>query len=223
MHCALHPEAVATAYCSNCGLALCFNCAETVGGRVLCPSCSRLLRANSGNAASQTDDISSPQSNPVSEPEKLSIPEKGYPYCSPNVSLVLGLIPGVGTICNGDYVKAFLQVLIFGSLVSLASSQEVGGLSPMFIILSIICFFYMPLEAYHIAKKRTLALRGITIISPFERIHFSELWTGGLAISFGTLFLVNQFVPGTLHFVGRGWPLALIGIGVYNLTRYFRS
>ena len=196
MHCALHPEAVATAYCSNCGLALCFNCAETVGGRVLCPSCSRLLRANS---------------------------DKGYPYCSPNVSLVLGLIPGVGSICNGDYVKAFLQVLIFGSLVSLASSQEVGALSPMFIILSIICFFYMPLEAYHIAKKRTLSLRGITIISPFERIHFSELWTGGLAISFGTLFLVNQFVPGTLHFVSRGWPLALIGIGIYNLSRYFRS
>jgi len=223
MQCALHPEAVATAYCSNCGLALCFNCSETIGGRVLCPSCSRLSRANSVNAPSQVDDSSSPQTNPMPEREKPYIPERGYPYCSPNVSLVLGLIPGVGSICNGDYVKAFLQILIFGSLVSLASSQEVGGFDSIFVILSIIFFFYMPLEAYHIAKKRNLALRGITVISPFERIQFSELWTGGLAISFGTLFLVNQFVPGTLHFVSRGWPLALIGIGIYNLSRYFRS
>ncbi|HEU0046771.1 MAG TPA: hypothetical protein VFQ43_04070 [Nitrososphaera sp.] len=158
------------------------------------------------------------------EGEKPSIPiPEGYPYCSPNVSLVLGLIPGVGSICNGDYIKAFLQILIFGSCVSLARSQEVGELGPMFVIISVVFFFYMPLEAYHIAKKRTLAVRGITIISPFERIQCSELWVGGLAISFGTLFLVNQLVPGTLHFVGRGWPLALIGIGIYNLARYFRS
>ena len=219
MQCALHSEVIATAYCSNCGLALCFNCAETVDGRVLCRKCSPSLRAqNSANA-----DTSSPQ-NLLPEGEKPSIPiPEGYPYCSPNVSLVLGLIPGVGSICNGDYIKAFLQILIFGSCVSLASSQEVGELGPMFVIISVVFFFYMPLEAYHIAKKRTLAVRGITIISPFERIQCSELWVGGLAISFGTLFLVNQLVPGTLHFVGRGWPLALIGIGIYNLARYFRS
>jgi hypothetical protein len=29
-------------------------------------------------------------------------------------------------------------------------------------------------------------------------------------------------VPGTLRFVLHGWPLILIAIGVYNLTRYFR-
>jgi hypothetical protein len=157
---------------------------------------------------------------PVTE---VQAPEKAYPYCSPGVSLVLGLIPGVGSICNGDYSKAFLQVLVFGSLCALASGQEVSGLGPLFVILSIAFYLYMPLDSYHTAKKRTLALKGITVLSPFEQIHFSELWVGAFAISLGTLFLVNQFVPGAIGFVLRGWPLALIGIGIYNLVGYFRS
>jgi len=159
------------------------------------------------------------------DPSAPAIPksEKAYPFCSPGVSLVLGLIPGVGSICNGDYSKAFLQVLIFGSLCALANLQEASGLGPLFVILSIAFYLYMPLEAYHTAKKRILALRGVAVVSPFERTHFSELWVGGLSISFGILFLVNQFVPGTMRFVFRGWPLALITIGIYNLVRYFRS
>jgi len=135
----------------------------------------------------------------------------------------LGLIPGVGAICNGEYVKAFLHVLIFGSLVSLANSQEVDGFGPMFVILAIVFYLYMPLEAYHASKKRTLALRGIIFVTPFERIRFSDLWVGSLAVLFGSIFLINQFVPGTIPFLLRGWPLALIGMGAYNLTRYFRS
>ncbi len=148
--------------------------------------------------------------------------ERAYPFCSPGVSLVLGLIPGVGSICNGDYSKGGLQVFIFGSLCALANGQESRGLGPLFVILSIAFYLYMPLDAYHTAKKRTLALKGITVMSPFEQTHFSELWIGGLSISIGILFLVNQFVPGTIHFVFRGWPLALIAIGIYNLVRYFR-
>jgi hypothetical protein len=126
------------------------------------------------------------------------------------VTLLLGFIPGVGSICNGDYFKAFLQVLIFGSLVSLSGSPEAGDLGTIFGVLTAAVYFYMPFEAYHIAKKRTLALQGITVITPFEKIRFPELWVGSLAILAGTIFLVNQFVPGTLRFVLHGWPLILI-------------
>jgi hypothetical protein len=178
-------------------------------------------------STSHPDEMQLGMNEPLIEKD-FAVPEipksaKAYPFCSPGVSLVLGLIPGVGSICNGDYSRAFLQVLIFGSLCALASGQEASGLGPLFVILSIAFYLYMPLEAYHTAKKRTLILKGITVISPFERTYFSELWVGCFAISFGILFLVNQFVPGTIHFVFRGWPLALIAIGIYNLTRYFRS
>ena len=79
----------------------------------------------------------------------------------------------------------------------------------------------MPLEAYHTARKRVMAVRGIQVITPFEQIRFSNFWAGVMAILLGTLFLVNQFVPGAIAFVLRGWPIALILIGIYNLTRHF--
>ena len=223
MQCVQHPAIAATAYCSNCGLALCPDCAVNFESRVLCSKCLeefRIQRQSAAEAASRP-----PQ--PESSKRDISLPPippaaKGYPYCSPAVTLLLGFIPGVGSICNGDYFKAFLQVLIFGSLVSLSGSPEAGDLGPVFGVLTAAVYFYMPFEAYHIAKKRTLALQGITVITPFEKVRFPELWVGSLAILAGCVFLVNQFVPGTLRFVLHGWPLILIGIGAYNLARYFR-
>jgi hypothetical protein len=135
----------------------------------------------------------------------------------------LGLIPGVGAICNGEYLKAFFQVLVFGTLVSFASSGEAQQYTPMLVILAIALYLYMPLEAYHISKKRTLALKGIMVMTPFDKLQFSEIWSGVLAIGLGTMFLVNQYVPGTIRFLLRGWPFLLIGFGAYNLLRYFRS
>jgi hypothetical protein len=147
--------------------------------------------------------------------------EKGDPYCSPGVAFALGLVPGVGAICNGELLKGFIHVLIFGSLISLADSHQVAGLNPLFGIMAGAFYLYMPLEAYHTARKRILALRGIQVVTPFERMKFSGLWTGLLAVVFGVLFLINQFVPDAIAFVMRGWPVILILIGLYNLARHF--
>lgn len=220
MQCSQHPEIAAAAYCSNCGLALCPDCASSFESRILCFKCLEEFRASNQSANSPAAQETRARPDFLVPPIPPS--GKGYPFCPPGISLLLGFIPGVGSICNGDYFKAFLQVLIFGSLVSLSASDEAGDLGPVFGVLTAAVYIYMPVEAYHVAKKRTLALQGITVITPFEKIKFPELWTGSLAILAGTIFLVNQFVPGTLRFVLHGWPLILIGVGVYNLVRYFR-
>ena len=222
MQCANHTDAAATVYCSNCGKALCSNCISPVESPVLCAQCEQERKARQ---VSPPPPIAPPL-NPSRGRDFLVPPlpaTLGYPYCPPGVSLLLGFIPGVGSICNGDYFKAFLQVLVFGSLVSLSGSNETGGLGPVFGILTAAVYLYMPFDAYHVAKKRMLALQGITVITPLEKMRFPELWAGSLSILAGSIFLVNQFVPGTLRFVLRGWPLVLIGIGVYNLTRHFRT
>ena len=222
MQCANHPDAAATVYCSNCGKALCPDCFSPDQSPILCAQCEEERKPRQ---VSPPPPIAPPL-NP-SAGRDFSVPPlpatHGYPYCPPGVSLLLGFIPGVGSICNGDYFKAFLQVLVFGSLVSLSGSNETGGLGPVFGILTAAVYLYMPFDAYHVAKKRMLALQGITVITPLEKMRFPELWAGSLSILAGSIFLVNQFVPGTLRFVLRGWPLVLIGIGVYNLTRHFRS
>ncbi len=229
MQCARHPEAPATGYCSNCGKALCSQCVEQKDGRIFCSGCLQQVFADPRSVGSAgvpgSDAAPQEETRPKRDFQAPPLPDAQtvYPYCPPAVSFILGLFPGVGSICNGDYLKGFLQVLIFGSLVSLADSSAVGDFGSMFVVLSIVFYLYMPLDAYHTAKKRILALGGITVISPFERLQLSGLWTGSLCFILGTIFLVNQYVPGTLRFVIRGWPLVLIAGGIYNLRRYFRS
>jgi len=221
MQCANHTDAAAAAYCSNCGKALCSDCFSPDTSPVLCEQCEQERTTRQASAAPPIPPPVSPSGRGFPVPPLPAT--AGYPYCPPGVSLLLGFIPGVGSICNGDYFKAFLQVLVFGSLVSLSSLSETGDLGPVFGILTAAVYLYMPFDAYHVAKKRTLALQGITVITPLEKMKFPELWAGSLSILVGGIFLVNQFVSGTLRFVLRGWPLVLIGIGVYNLTRHFRK
>jgi hypothetical protein len=222
MQCANHAAVAATAYCSNCGKELCSDCIFPGASLVLCAQCAHEPRTRPVSSPPPlAPTLSSPPGRDFSVPP---LPATiGYPYCPPNVSLLLGFIPGVGSICNGDYFKAFVQVLIFGCLVSLSSSSDTGDLGPAFGLLTAAVYLYMPFDAYHVAKKRTLALQGITVVTPFEKMKFSELWLGSLSVLVGSILLVNQFVSGTLRFVLRGWPLILIGIGVYNLNRHFRK
>ncbi|MEW5977433.1 MAG: B-box zinc finger protein [Acidobacteriota bacterium] len=223
MQCTRHPDSTATAFCTHCGAALCEQCIESRDPRILCPKCSESLphaQASTSDSTSVPPPITPPlPAIPSTVPNSVT----AYPYCSPAVSFVLGLIPGVGAVSNGDYFKGFFQVLVFGSLVALSDSSEVGAFSSFFVFLSVVYYVYMPLQAYHVAKKRLLALQGIEVLTPLERLPFSDLIGGILAIGAGTLFLVNQFVPGTLALVAKGWPLALIALGIFNLVRHFRS
>ena len=43
---------------------------------------------------------------------------------SPGFAFVLGLIPGVGAIYNGQYLKGLVHAIIFGLLISLANAVE---------------------------------------------------------------------------------------------------
>ena len=73
-------------------------------------------------------------------------PPAGTP--SPSAAAVLGLIPGVGAMYNGQFVKGLIHVVIFAVLVSAAHLYGVFGI---FIAAWIV---YQSFEAYHTAKAR---------------------------------------------------------------------
>ena len=68
---------------------------------------------------------------------------------SPGLAAVLGFIPGVGAMYNGEYAKGFIHVLIFATLIWAA--DNVSGLFGIAIAAFVI---YMPIEAYQTAKAR---------------------------------------------------------------------
>jgi len=127
MDCVNHTGVNATAYCQNCGKALCAECTRNaVGGQVLCEPC---LKAWQGYQA-----------------PFVAAPPPGTP--SPAVAAILGLIPGVGAMYNGQFVKGLIHVVIFAALVSAAHVFGIFGL------LIAAWIAYQSFEAFHTAKAR---------------------------------------------------------------------
>ena len=127
MDCVNHTGVSATAYCQTCGKALCAGCVRpAAGGQVLCEPCW---------TAWQT----------YQQPFVVA-PHTGAP--NPSAAAVLGLIPGVGAMYNGQFFKGLIHVVIFAVLISITDHYPNFGL---FIAAWIL---YQSFEAYHTARAR---------------------------------------------------------------------
>ena len=125
MDCVNHIGVSATAYCQSCGKALCAGCVRNAaGGQLLCEPCWMTWQSY------QQPFVAPPASGP-----------------NPSVAAVLGLIPGVGAMYNGQFFKGFIHVIVFAVLISITSS--VNGIFGIFIGAWVL---YQSFEAFHTAK-----------------------------------------------------------------------
>ncbi len=126
MDCVLHNGVSATAYCQSCGKALCAACVrQGAAGQILCEPCWTAWQST------QRPFVPPPAGGP-----------------SPGLAALLGAIPGVGAMYNGQFLKGLVHVAIFAALVSAANLYDVFGI---FIAAWV---FYQMFEAYHTAKAR---------------------------------------------------------------------
>ncbi|HYR87611.1 MAG TPA: DUF5668 domain-containing protein [Terriglobia bacterium] len=144
---------------------------------------------------------------------------------NPGAAFALGLIPGVGAIYNGEFVKAAIHLLIFGTLISLQSVTRFG--EPLFGLMIAGFYFYMPFEAYYTAKKRRLRAEGIELETPIDRMQQQlgaskdkELWGGIALVVLGGLFLLGNLDIFDLERVARFWPALLVVFGVWLLRKH---
>ena len=123
MDCVNHQGVAATAYCQNCGKPMCAACVRNAGsGQILCEPC-----VVAWQSAQQ------PFVAAASGP-------------NPSVAGVLGIIPGVGAMYNGQYFKGLIHVVIFVVIISITTHYGLFGLFiPAWIL-------YQAFEAYHTAK-----------------------------------------------------------------------
>jgi TM2 domain-containing membrane protein YozV len=215
MNCFYHAEAPNVAFCIHCGRALCAECVHSVRGSVYCEPCLADLIKNNGPAASP---------GPAAEVPKAEAPKKEIVAGSnPGAAFALGLIPGVGAIYNGEFVKAAVHILIFGTLVSLADATDTA----LFGLASAAFYFYMSFEAYYTAKKRMLGAQGIMLETPIDRLQQQfgnvrdrELWGGIALVIIGGLYLLGNLDFFDLHRIARLWPAVLVVIGVWLLKKH---
>lgn len=207
MNCINHTELPATAYCRTCGTPMCEHCQRTANGIIYCENHVPV------QAAPATDAASSPYTAPAPPPQGTQ------PGASPGLAFLLGLIPGVGAIYNGQYVKGLMHVVILGILIGIVSSDEAsGGLEPLFGMMIAAWFAYMAFEAHHTAKRRQLGLPVDEFSSILPRSGASSFpLAPTVLIAFGILFLLNNLDILRFGQLLRYWPVALIALGVYLL------
>ena len=126
MDCVNHSGVPATAFCQNCGKAICANCVRNgAGGQILCEPCWVAWQ---------------------NIPNPFAAPPIGAP--NPAAAAVLGLIPGVGAMYNGQFFKGLIHVVIFAVLISITTHYGIFGI---FIGAWVL---YQSFEAFHTAKAR---------------------------------------------------------------------
>jgi hypothetical protein len=176
MTCANHPDRERVAFCQNCGKPLCQECTRTVGSAVFCEPClaAKLAGAGSPPPAGGTYAAGPYSGNEAGANYSGVIPPPIPPGApNPGLAALLGLIPGVGAMYNGQYAKGVVHLVVFAILVSLADEHGIFGL----FIAGWVC--YQVIEAYHTAKARR---DGTLLPNPFglndlgERLGFGKSW-----------------------------------------------
>lgn len=170
-------------FCQDCGRPLTRETVRAVGTGIFCESCLELRLAGSNQAprAGQT-----PGSGQIPDPAATQAAGPGVPPPpptpplpsdpSPLLAWLLGLIPGVGAMYNGQFAKGIVHLIVFVVLVSLADS--VNGIFGLFVAGWI---FYQAFEAYHTAKAR---IEGRPLPNAFgfndigDRMGFGKNWPG---------------------------------------------
>lgn len=198
MTCANHPQVESVVYCGQCGRPLCAECKREVSGMIYCESClaTRLHTPSLG-----------PIMGPTTGP-------------NPGLAVILGFIPGVGAIYNGQIVKAMVEVLIFGSLIAL--SNRVGGpFDTIFTLGAFAFYFYMVIDSYQTARRKQLG-------------QPTEEWLGlgefkmtapvgaALLVGIGVLFLLDNFQIPVFQSISKFWPVLLIIVGVLMIQHRVR-
>jgi B-box zinc finger len=178
MNCANHPDRERTAFCQNCGKPLCPECTRTVGTAVFCEPCLAAKLAGTGappSSGAYTYPGSTAGAN-YTAPGPIPPPIPGEP--NPGLAALLGFIPGVGAMYNGQYAKGVVHLIVFAILVSLANENGIFGL----FIAGWVC--YQVIEAHQTARARR---DGTPLPNPFglndlgERLGFGKAWPAAAA------------------------------------------
>jgi hypothetical protein len=195
MNCSTHPEVTAVAFCRACGKALCADCRRVADGTVYC--------AEHAPGATATSARAYPSEPPVET--------------HPRLAFVLGFIPGVGAIYNGQYAKGLVHAIIFGLMVSILSSHASEGLEPLLGVLLAAFVIYMAFEAFHTARRRQLGEPVDEFSSVIQSSQGRSMGGAIALIVIGAVFLLNTLNIVDMRQILRFWPVLLIALGVNML------
>jgi len=212
MKCAVHPEVEATGFCRNCGKAMCPACVRPVRDVLYCEECLANVMGLPTPPAVATGIPSAAALPPVGVPPPVPARQPGG---NPGIAFLLGLVPGLGAIYNGEYNKALIHIVVFAAII-VGLSSDIGGGADVALAFVLTGFiFYMAIDAMKTVKARNA---GEAVQDPLESWSKTRPVGPLILIAVGALFLLNNFGFFDYFRVRQiFWPLVLIGVGVLML------
>jgi len=212
MKCAVHPEVDASGYCRNCGKPMCPACVRPVRDVLYCEECLAAVMGLTPQQPAVAPGAATPPEEPAMAIPPAAAPKSG---ANPGVAFLLGFLPGLGAIYNGEYNKALLHIVIFAGIILGLSSDLGDGLTAIFILAVIIFPIYMAIDALRVAKARSA---GAPLQDPFEGWSKNRPIGPMILIGIGLLVLLHNFGFFEYFRVRQFfWPLVLIAVGVLLL------
>lgn len=202
-----HAEIRIVGYCRTCGVGLDEANVRMANGTIYCAE--HVPKGDAASSGQQTYQSAYAHSPYTAPPQ----PPPGAGDASPGTAFLLGLIPGVGAIYNGQYLKGLVHIFILGLLFSAADH---GG-GPLFGLMIPGFWFYMAFEAYHTARRKRegLPVDDFSGLDIGKNAQFPIVAV--LLIVAGVVFLLDNLGILELYRIMRLWPLGLIVLGLYML------
>jgi hypothetical protein len=229
MKCAVHIDSDAVAYCRHCGKPLCSACARPIRDVIYCEDC---LAATLGLpstpppvnvagvpvAGTESSAFVAAEQNPYGAVPSVVPTAAGASRPvgtearnrNATVAFIIGLVPGLGAVYNGEYNKALVHLLIVGAMI-VGFTTDIGDSADVALSFLLAGFIlYMGFDSMRTAKARNA---GIAPIDPVETWSKERPIGPIILIGLGALFLLNNFSWFAFYRVKTLWPLILIAAG----------
>jgi hypothetical protein len=198
MYCSYHSSSIARVQCASCSRSLCPACDHRIKGYAYCQDC--IVRGVEGLSAYRY--------------QRTGTRSRAL------MAAILALIPGMGAVYNHQNVKA---VVHFFTVVGLFQLTKLHLASGLFALAGFACYIYSIIDAHRTAQ---LIARGESAAVDEERFKRALIRRapalGVIFIVGGILFVINILKPFALFALAKLFPVLLILLGGYLLTRYFK-
>lgn len=198
MYCSYHSSSVARVQCASCNRALCPACDHRIKGYAYCQDC--IVRGVEGLSAYRY--------------QRTGTRSRAL------TAAILAFVPGMGAVYNRQNVKAVVHFFAVVGLFQLPKLRLVPGL---FALAGFASYVYSIIDAHRTAQ---LIARGESAAEDEERFKRALIRRapalGVFLIVAGILFVINIIRPVAIFALAKLFPVLLILLGGYLLTRYFK-
>jgi len=126
------------------------------------------------------------------------------------------VIPGLGAVYNGEYLKALTYFAVWAALAALGN--RVSGI---FTFAAIVFVLFTIFDAYRSAETKLRQQLNTPSVAPAPWEDKSIVGWGVFLIVLGLFFLLQNVLP--LEYLNKFWPLLFIILGAYLVCRTVRK